>query len=105
MVTVLEDGAPVHTSKQVKSLQNMVQFPTAFHQPASPDLNPIKNCRAVLKQRLHALPTCPTSLDMLLQAVTRLWDEMEQDVSDCAAESMNWHKEDLRKAKGGTVTP
>ena len=79
-VLVVEDGAPVHTAKYVQTARALTHFPSAFHPPASPDLNPIENCWAVLKHRLHKLPIHPTSLDELWHAVTKLWDEMELNV-------------------------
>ena len=102
-VIVVEDGAPVHTSKFVKTIRSLSSFPSAFHPSASPDLNPIENIWAILKHRLHRLPRCPTSLDELWQALEKLWDEMDQGIHDRAIEDMPRRREDLRRAKGGSV--
>ena len=102
-VSVVEDGAPVHTATQVKTLRQVSDFPTQFHPPSSPDLNPIENCWAILKHRICSLPTHPTSADELWQAVQRLWDEMEQEIHDRAIESMTRRREDLKRVKGYAV--
>ena len=102
-VHVMEDGAPVHTARYVQTARALTAFPSAFHPPASPDLNPIENCWAVLKQRLHKLPTHPTSLDELWQAVTKLWDEMPQSILDNPIDDMPRRRRDPRRAKGGAV--
>ena len=102
-VVVVEVGAPVHTSKYVKTVRSLSSFPSAFHPSASPDLNPIENIWAVLKYCVTRLPRRPTSLDELWQALEKLWDEMDQGIHDRAVESMYRRREDLRRAKGGTV--
>ena len=102
-VLVVEDGAPVYTAKYVRMARTLTNFPSAFHPAASPNLNPIKNCWAVLKHRLHKLPSHPTSLDKIWQAVTKLWDEMELNVSNSCVLDLPRRREDLRRAKGGVV--
>ena len=100
---MVEDGAPVHTAKLVKNRRIAAEVPTQFHPPASPDLNPIENCWAVLKKHLHDLPRHPTTADELWQEVQRLWGDMDQKIMDHAIESMPRRREDLRKAKGGPI--
>ena len=102
-VVVVEDGAPVHTAKHVDTARTLTNFPSAFHPPASPDLNPIENVWAALKHRVQKLHPRPTSLDELWQAVERLWDEMLQSILDNPIDDMPRRREDLRKAKGGAV--
>ena len=46
---VVEDGAPVHTSKQVKATCNLGSLPNQFHPSASPDLNPVESVWNALK--------------------------------------------------------
>ena len=102
-VVVVEDGAPVHTAKYVDTARTLTNFPSAFHPPASPDLNPIENVWAALKHRIHKLSPRPTSLDALWQAVERLWVEMPQSILDNPIDDMPRRREDLRQAKGGAV--
>ena len=102
-VVVVKNGAPVHTSKYVKTVRSLSNFPCAFHPSASPDLNPIKNIWAVLKYRTTRLPRCPLRLDELWQALEKLWDKMDQGIHNRAIKSMTGRREDLKKAKGGAV--
>ena len=103
MGLVAEDGALLHFSRLVRLAQNMVGFPTAFHTPASPDLNLIENVLAVLKCCLRALFTHPISLDPLWQEIQRLWDRWEQDINNNVIDSMTRRRENLRKARTGPV--
>ena len=102
-VSVVEDGAPVHTAKPVKVVRNLGSFPTQFHPPASPDLNTIEDMWAILKHHLHRLPRHPTSVDKLWETVQRLWVEMDQDIIDNTIKDMLRRREEPRKAKDGAV--
>jgi transposase len=57
----MQDNAPAHTCQLVKDFLHSVQLPVLNWPPQSPDLNPIENIWAIMKQKLyHDFPT-PTS--------------------------------------------
>ena len=77
------DGAPAHKAKCVRSwliekgIQCLEPWPGS-----SPDLNPIENCWAILKQKLAVHK--PTSLTDLIQKIKLVWcTEITQN--DCAS--------------------
>ena len=63
----------------------------------------MENCWAILKHRLHKVPTQPTSLNKLWQASTRLWEGMDQEIICSVIKDMPRCREDLKRAKGGAV--
>lgn len=77
-LALMEDGAPVHTAKvcqQFREEHGIKTFPGHEEKwPAkSPDLNPIENLWAHLKQRLHSLKKYPTTKESMKKAITKLW--------------------------------
>lgn len=100
---ILEDNARVHTCATNRSVGERQRFVYLAHPPSSPDLNPIENCWAWIKQRLAELPRHPTSIDALFEVCSRLWMEIPQEHIDACIVSMPRRLEEVRKA-GGFVT-
>jgi transposase len=67
----LQDGAPCHASKRIKSFLEDKPFEVIDWPGNSPDLNPIENCWNYLKQNLKDKDT--GSVDKLIAAIKMLW--------------------------------
>ena len=63
----IDDGAPVHRAKIVNSWTEHHIISSLPWSPYSPDLNPIENCWAVIKQRLQSNPLSIESVVDLLK--------------------------------------
>jgi transposase len=77
----MEDNAPPHKAKSTTDYY--MQYPgyAYFYRikwPASsPDLNPIENVWQLLKARIRARPTYPTTLAEMEAAVIEEWEHLE----------------------------
>jgi transposase len=71
MTYFLQDGAPFHVSKRIKSFLADKPFEVMDWPGNSPDLNPIEKCWNYLKQNLKDKDT--VSMDKLIAAVKMLW--------------------------------
>jgi transposase len=69
----LQDGAPCHASKMIKSFLNEQPFEVMDWPGNSPDLNPIENCWNQMKNKLKEVDT--SSLPKLKDALLKLWTQ------------------------------
>src|SRR5712675_1264499 len=72
----MDDNAPIHRAGAVVEWKERYNVAT-LHWPAySPDLNPIENVWAYVKQILNRRPEKPTTLDELHTAVMAIWKSL-----------------------------
>jgi hypothetical protein len=74
-VVFQQDGASSHTSKSKKWFfyHHFLPFP---HLTSSLDINPIEPVWHELKKCMHTLQHFPTTVDELINIVTKIWDEL-----------------------------
>lgn len=96
-----QDNDPKHTSKLTQTwLQN--NKVTVLTWPSfSPDLNPIENLWAILKRRLAAYESPPTSVSNLFERVSEEWNKIDQNLCKSLIESMPDRIQAVIKSKGG----
>ena len=71
-----QDGAPAHTAKLLKEWFRDCAIDILEDWPGnSPDLSPIENLWAIMKQKLRNLDT--SSLEKLEAAIKKTWDELD----------------------------
>lgn len=83
----MHDNAPVHTARIVKALLGELRIEVMEWPPYSPDLNPIENLWALMKEAIHDLyPELRTAPDtvatqlLLVAAAKEAWDKIEQRI-------------------------
>jgi len=97
---IVEDNARIHTSATARHTAVRMGFKFMDHPPSSPDLNPIENCWALLKQKLAALPHWPTTRTGMFEAAYLEWQAMPQAVIDNTVDSMARRLKMVRKSRG-----
>jgi transposase len=100
--TFLIDGASPHTAESTKQLLQSLGIATvAAWPPNSPDLNPIENLWAWMKNRVYAQQY--SSLDALKAAVLEAWDAVPASMLKNLMRSFNKRKQ-ICAARGGDYT-
>ena len=75
------DNNPKHTAKTTKKLLEECGLEVLDWPPQSPDLNPIEHLWDLLKRRLSAYDSAPTSIHMLWDRVQEEWEKITAE--DC----------------------
>ena len=82
----MQDNAPVHTCKLVREYLTQQGISTLDWPPQSPDINPIENVWAIIKQELYSQKTFPSGKNDLIDRVFEIWQnfgiEFRQNLSD-----------------------
>ena len=69
----LQDGAPCHASKRIKTFLQDKPFEVIDWPGNSPDLNPIENCWNYMKNKLKEVDI--SSVPRLQEALLKLWTQ------------------------------
>ena len=69
----MQDNAPVHTCKLVREYLTQQGISTLDWPPQSPDINPIENVWAIIKQELYSQKTFPSGKNDLIDRVFEIW--------------------------------
>jgi transposase len=96
---LMEDGAPVHTSKVAKEWRDQRSI-TKLNWPAnSPDLNPIENLWNIMKRNISEKHQ-PRTVQQMRQALYTEWKAIPQSKLQALVESMPDRIKAVIKAKG-----
>ena len=99
-----QDHAPCHISRKMRTFFEESELEILDWPGNSPDINPIENLWAIIKQRL--LKEDCLTMAKLISAVIRTWYHDEQVTKMCSTlvESMPNRVQMLVKAKGGHIS-
>jgi transposase len=98
----LQDGAPCHASKQIKSFLEEQPFQVMDWPGNSPDLNPIKNCWSFMKKKLGGKDI--SSVPKLTNEIKILWTtNICQEYFKKLSNSMPTRIQKVIAAKGETT--
>jgi hypothetical protein len=96
--TLMQDGASAHTSATTMEYLRMYANVLEDWPSGSPDMNPIENLWAILKERVAAL--APKTLDDLEAAIRIAWEEMTSDMIAHLIDSMPSRLQATVRAQG-----
>ncbi|KAJ5129199.1 uncharacterized protein N7515_005238 [Penicillium bovifimosum] len=93
----MQDNAPIHTARLIKSWLDEHEYDVIKWPPYSPDLNPIENAWAKLKEmidrldpHLESFAGTPSELkEHFSDLIDRAWEELGQDYFDKLVKTMN----------------
>lgn len=98
-VSFVHDGAPAHRAKDTAAVVRELGLDDLGHPPQSPDLNPIENLWAIMKQELNKDPAC--SLDDLKEKLADIWYNLDVAVVRKTVMSMAGRLDSVVQQKGG----
>lgn len=101
--TFMQDGAPCHTAKSIKSYLKLKNIPLLEWPGNSPDLNPIENVWSLLKQEVNKFEI--TNRATLKEKIISEWKnnlKIKKMIKSCI-ESMPRRIKEVIKAKGGNT--
>ena len=104
----MQDYAPIknaRTTSQLIARRGIKKFPEGdMSWPAnSPDLNPVENVWAWMKQRLAAMDTYPTSVESMKAKLTELWNEITPGFCQRFTDGYQERLEKVVEAQGYTT--
>jgi len=99
--------SPLRRARIIEEWFDIHGIPRLDWAPYSPDLNPIKNIWAILKQRIlerwpHLLDqgSGQEALDALVRAIVIEWNDLEQEIIDATMRSLDSRINAVQNAEG-----
>ena len=103
----MHDNAPVHRAEIIKQILDELQIQVMVWPPYSPDLNPIENLWAIMKQEIYKLypelehaPDTEETLRKLIEAAKEAWHAIDQQVLVKLSATMPHRVKAVIEAKG-----
>ena len=103
----MHDNAPVHCAEIIKQILDELQIQVMVWPPYSPDLNPIENLWAIMKQEIYKLypelehaPDTEETLRKLIEAAKEAWHAIDQQVLVKLSATMPHRVKAVIEAKG-----
>ena len=105
---LMNDNAPIHTASIIENWFDENGIPLVDWPPYSPDLNPIENAWAKLKERIYMLYSDLESFDgtkeqlkeQFYKAIEEAWEKLGDDYFDLLIRSMESRVNAVLEAKG-----
>jgi len=95
-----QDNAPIHTSVRTRTFMEEMEIIQLPWPGQSPDLNPIEHLWDKLERRIRLRADNPKNLGELELILQECWSQIQQEVYQKLAESMNCRIEAVIKAHG-----
>lgn len=99
----MQDGAPCHTARSIKTFLQQSNIPLLSWPGNSPDMNPIENVWELVKREIAK--EAITTKTQLIEKIIHVWNRhprMQETVQNCIS-SMPRRIEALIAAKGGST--
>ena len=99
-MTFMQDNAPCHTAKVVKTIMAQNDIETLPWPAQSPDMNPIENLWAIIKKRRQKKYDFPKTKTELIDQIFDIWENIETKLVEKLADSANTRVNAVLKLKG-----
>jgi len=103
----MQDNAPIHTAKIIQKYLDDEVISVLEWPPYSPDLNPIENLWAILKDRISTrylhlkdIGKCQAALDEFADAICKEWALLEPEIIENCIRSLPSRMKVVIEAKG-----
>jgi hypothetical protein len=95
----LQDGASCHKSAHTMNFLRSCSVHLIDHPPRSPDLNPIENIWAIIKDKLSKLKLL--SKNEIIENVEKIWEDVSRETRTKLARRMPVRLRKIKRSKGG----
>ena len=92
-----------HTAKLVKNYYDENNVDVLDWPPQSPDLNPIEQIWAIMKQELYTQKSFPKNKNELVESFFTIWNNLKPKLLENLSDSIPERLEKVIKAKGGWI--
>lgn len=92
-VKVVEGNAPIHNSKVANSMRDKLRIDRLTHLPSSPDLNPIKNLWAIVRNSVARRFPQATNTEQLFEHVQQAWEEIPMETVNRVIDTMETRRQ------------
>lgn len=99
----MQDNAPCHKAAHVLKFFEDNGISTLDWPAQSPDLNPIENLWAIIKQKRAKKFGMPTSRNELISQIFEIWDNIDEDLRNKLAESIYDRLNEVLRKNGGQI--
>lgn len=99
---LMEDGAPVHRSKEASEWRQAHGMRKLLWPANSPDLNPIENLWKIVKDTIQK-EELPRNKEELVNTIHRAWEEVSLEMIEVLLASMPHRMKAVIKANGGST--
>jgi transposase len=99
-MTFMQDNASCHKSKLVSDFLAQNNVKVLPWPPQSPDLNPIENLWAIIKQKRSKKFGFPTSRDQMIEQIFEIWNDIDTELCEKLSDSVVRRLEACLKANG-----
>jgi hypothetical protein len=97
----MQDNARPHTARVVTDYYHENNVQMLDWPPQSPDLNPIEQIWAIMKEKLYSQKSFPKNRDELITSFFRIWNELPASLLVNLSDSIPERLEKVIKNKGG----
>ena len=102
-MTFMQDNAPCHKARVVMNFLAENTIETLDWPPQSPDMNPIQNLWAIIKQKRQKKYGVPASKDAIIEQIFDIWNNIDPEIVSNLADSANKRINEVLKSKGKVI--
>lgn len=96
----MQDNAPCHKTNKVMNFLRANKIPTIDWPPQSPDLNPIENLWAIIKDRRQKKFGFATTKDDLIEQIFEIWEEIDIELCGTLCDSVENRLKEVVRLSG-----
>jgi transposase len=102
-MTFMHDNAPCHKADSITKFFEDQEIDTVNWPAQSPDMNPIENLWAIIKQKRAAKYPLPSSEEELIEQIFSIWNNLDIGLCKNLAKSIENRLKSVIKRKGKAI--